>query len=377
MRLREYFPLGIATGLAFCNRHSETDLLIENMQNGKHTLLIATRRYGKSSLALHALEKSKLPYIEMDFYMATNEKIIEQYLLNAIVDLMGVALGAVDKLIYSIKRYVKILKPKLNIEAAGLKLELKSDAESDPATNIKEALFMLEQLLAEKEQHAVLLLDEFQNVGVIAQGKGIEGAIRHVAQKTKYLTFLFSGSNRKLLKTMFEDETRPLYKLCWHLSLPRIQEEHYVTHLQKIAKLAWKKTFSQGQLNQIFLMTERHPYYLNKLCDRLFRESQLAASVEFINQTWEIILLEEKSDAVKDISMLSLGQKNVLYHIAKNPHLLLTSKESVLKLEMTSSSILAAAEALEEKDFLEKENGHYRLISPVIKFYVLKNSKQE
>src|ERR1700722_10837071 len=124
MRARDYFPLGVASGAAFCNRKQETDLLVENIKSGKHTLLMATRRYGKSSLALHALKLSKLPYVEIDFYMATNEKIIEAYILNGVVDLRGKALGPIDKLLTSIKRYVKDLKPKIDIGTSVFKLEL-------------------------------------------------------------------------------------------------------------------------------------------------------------------------------------------------------------------------------------------------------------
>ena len=44
MRKRDYFPLGIAFGKAFCNRKEETGLLLNNITNGKHTLLMARRR---------------------------------------------------------------------------------------------------------------------------------------------------------------------------------------------------------------------------------------------------------------------------------------------------------------------------------------------
>ena len=37
-----------------------------NIQKGHHTLLIAPRRFGKTSLALNVLEKLKLPYFEMN-----------------------------------------------------------------------------------------------------------------------------------------------------------------------------------------------------------------------------------------------------------------------------------------------------------------------
>lgn len=375
MRKRDYFPLGVAIGSSFCNRTQETSLLIDNIKNGKHTLLMATRRYGKSSLALHALEISKFPYVEIDFYMATNEKIIESYILNGVVELIGKALGPVDKLLTSIKRYVKDLKPKLDIGASIFKLELTSDIESDPASNVKEGLLLLERLLEEKNKHAVLLMDEFQNVGIIAEGKGIEGAIRHVAQKTKYLTFIFSGSNRKLLKTMFEDETRPLYKLCWKIAVKRIDVEHYQSHIQKAALLTWNKNLDDEALNKIILCTERHPFYLNKLCDRLWTYSKdKPPSIDDVTRAWLEILEEEKSDAIKEISLLSLGQKIILNEIAKGINHQLTSKQTILEVQMTSSSIITAIDGLEEKDMIEKQDDRYQLINPVVRFYALKNA---
>ena len=376
MRSRDFFPLGVATGSAFCNRHQETDILIENIKNGKHTLLIATRRYGKSSLALRALKLSKIPYCEIDFYMATSEKVIETYILNGVVDLIGKALGPVDKLLTSIKRIVKHLKPKLDIGTSIFKLELTSDNESDPATNVKEGLLLLEKLLEEKKKSAVLLLDEFQNVGILAQGAGIEAAIRHVAQKTKYLTLIFSGSNRKLLKTMFEDEARPLYKLCWKITVNRITAEHYQTHLQKAAKLAWNQELSDNIIDRIIFLTERHPFYLNKLCDRLWTYySVKPPSMKDVNNAWLEILEEEKSDAIKEISLLSLGQKNVLHQIALGTNSKLTSKQTMLELQTTSSSIMTALEGLDEKDIIEKELDQYQVINPIVKFYALKNNR--
>jgi len=375
MRKRDYFPLGVAIGSSFCNRTQETSLLIDNIKNGKHTLLMATRRYGKSSLALHALEISKFPYVEIDFYMATNEKIIESYILNGVVELIGKSLGPVDKLLTSIKRYVKDLKPKLDIGASIFKLELTSDIESDPASNVKEGLLLLERLLEEKNKHAVLLMDEFQNVGIIAEGKGIEGAIRHVAQKTKYLTFIFSGSNRKLLKTMFEDETRPLYKLCWKIAVKRIDVEHYQSHIQKAALLTWNKNLDDESLNKIILCTERHPFYLNKLCDMLWTYSKdKPPSIDDVTRAWLEILEEEKSDAIKEISLLSLGQKIILNEIAKGINYQLTSKKTILEVQMTSSSIITAIDGLEEKDMIEKQDDRYQLINPVVRFYALKNA---
>jgi len=372
MKKREFFPLGIATGSAFCNRHDETKLLMNNIKNCKHTLLMAPRRYGKTSLALHAVGLSKFPATEIDFYMARNEKVIENYILNGVIELIGKTLDPIEKLIASIKKYVKTLKPKLNIGINNVSLELNAEIDSDSATNVKEALLLLERLLSDQKKYAVLLLDEFQNVGVIAKGMGIEGAIRHVAQKTKHLMFIFSGSNRKLLQTMFEDDTRPLYKLCWKLVLGRISDEHYKNYILKAARLYWNASLDDKSIEKILMVTERHPYYVNKLGDRLWAYCDKPFSVKEVNQVWAEILEEEKSEVVKEISLLPVGQKNVLLYLCRGKLTGITSKDAILSLQMTSSSIITALNGLEEKDIIEKIKLSYNVINPVQKYYVLK-----
>ncbi|MBY0545114.1 MAG: hypothetical protein K2Q14_06155 [Gammaproteobacteria bacterium] len=87
---------------------------------------------------------------------------------------------------------------------------------------------------------------------------------------------------------------------------------------------------------------------------------------------WQTILMEEKSDAVKDISALSLGQKNVLHYLATQQTTLLTSKQAMLNLKMSSSSIVAALVGLEEKDVIEKVENEYQIISPIVHYYASK-----
>ncbi len=369
---RNYFPLGIATGSAFCNRQQETQILVDNILQGKHSLLVAIRRYGKSSLALKALKQADLPCVEIDFYMASDEAVVAEYILNGVVELIGKACGSVEKLITTIKKTVKTLQPKLDINASVLQLELTAEKTSDPASNVKEALLLLERLLTEKKQQAVLLLDEFQNVGVQAQGAGIEAAIRHVAQKTKYLTFIFSGSNRKLLAAMFEDSHRPLYKLCWKIVLKRITAEHYHKHINKVAKTVWGEVLDKKVIDKILQLTERHPFYVNKLCDRLLVFTpQMVPTVRNVETAWCSILEEDKSDAVKDISLLPTSQKKVLLQVAKNNAAHLASKHAVIGMQMAPSSIKTAAEGLEKKDVIEQFDNHYHVVNPVVKHFVL------
>src|ERR1700722_786796 len=89
MKPRQYFPLGKAYGKAFCNRIEETNKLMGNIKNGKHTFLVAPRRYGKSSLCEKVLELSDLPWAKLDFHLAMSEKDVERIIINGIIELIG------------------------------------------------------------------------------------------------------------------------------------------------------------------------------------------------------------------------------------------------------------------------------------------------
>lgn len=372
MKTRAYFPLGKAYGEAFCNREKETEELLGNLLVGKHTFLVAPRRYGKSSLAEKAIAKSNLHWSKIDFHLAVREKDAERLILIGVIDLIGKAISRIDKMGAQIKKLVKTLKPKFDIGSSNLKLELEVSSGSLPSENIAEALLLLEKLLREKGKQAILLLDEFQAVGEISNGHGLEGAIRSVAQETKNLSIIFSGSNPHLIKSMFQNNRRPLYKLCKKMVIHRISEEHYNKHLNIASQKAWKKQLPSSILRQILALTDRHPYYINLLCDQIWSASEMPKTIQDVSNAWEAVIEGERSDLIKDFLGLSNNQRVVLMHLANQGGNVLMSGQMLSKMDMALSSVTSAALALEEKDFIEKRDGTYCLINPAYK-EILKN----
>lgn len=367
LNLRQLFPLGKAYGDAFCNRVNEVSMLKANVESGKHTFLVAPRRYGKSSLCERTFEKTDLPWAKMDFYLAVSEKDAERIILNAITDLISKTVGSVEKLVKTIKQYAKKLKPKFSFTVENFRLELEVTADATPAENIAEALLLLEKLLVERNKRAILLFDEFQEIGELAQGRSIEGAIRHAAQETRHLSLIFSGSNPHLLNNMFEDERRPLYKLCRKLILDRIHEQDYKNHLAKAAKKMWGNQLSDATFQYIMYASERHPYYVNYLCDELWSDCRTIPKVADVQMAWLRVVEEEKSDLVKDFSALSENQRKLMIYIATYGGNNLYSNEVAKRIDIGASSISRALSALLEKDYIEKVGDDYRLIVPAYK----------
>lgn len=367
MKPRHYFPLGKAYGDAFCNRIEETKRLAGNIENGKHTFLIAPRRYGKSSLCERVFEQTNLPWIKLDFYLAVNTKDVERITINGVNELVGKAIGKIDKLSALLKKYTKRLQPKFIVGNKNFKLELEITKNSSPAENIVEALVLLDRLLQEKNKLAVLLFDEFQEIGSMTEGKGVEGAFRHVGQDTRNLAFIFSGSNPHLLHRMFEDERRPLYKLCRKLLLNRIDEVCYQEHLKKAAKIMWGKYLDQDAFARIMDLSERHPYYVNYLCDVLWSEYENLPQAKQVDEAWDSVVEEERSDLLKDFFSLAENQRKLLMYIANGKFNNIYSNEAAKAMDIPTSSISRSLNALIEKDYIEKTGDVYRLIVPAYK----------
>lgn len=369
--MTDYFPLGIAKGYAFCNRVEERQRLVKNIKARQHTLITSPRRYGKTSLVLFVLEKLNIPYTKVDLFVALDAKACEEQIIHGVQKLFTQVASKPERIINQVRDYFAQTKKRWTIGFKGVNLELIPDKDSDIATNIMDALLALESVLSKKRQRAVLFIDEFQEIGSLPSAKALEGAIRHVAQESKYLLFVFSGSNRHLLTYMFDDKSRPLYMLCERIILDRINEKHYSDFIKKVAQKTWKKAFADDTLSAIFTVTERHPYYINVICNTLwkfFEDKSQPPDVNAVKKYWQEYIYTERARISRELSHLSFGQRKILTAVAFGYNTELTGKTFLQHVNVTGPSVITALDVLEENDLIgKKDNGRYFIIDPLMK----------
>ncbi len=119
--MERYFPQGIATDNAFCNREFERAAIKASIESHEHTVLIAPRRYGKSSLIAQALKEHNFPGISIDLFFVLTQaevtNIITESVSKIISDLLPKTKSAAQKLLDSIMA----LNPKLTVNVFGQK----------------------------------------------------------------------------------------------------------------------------------------------------------------------------------------------------------------------------------------------------------------
>lgn len=373
-----YFTTTLAKGDVFCNREREQKMLQYNLYNHVPTLLMSPRRYGKTSLGIKTLKETGLLYAHIDIFMATSEQEIVHFVKQHI----GNMLTSLETMPSKIKRLVTDFFSEMNIkvvlETMGVKVEVdRQNDRYEPAIALRDILWKLEDLLKKWNKQAVLFFDEFQILGELSTSHAMEAGIREVIQSTEYLKFVFAGSNRHMMESIFEDKKRPFYNSCSKIILPRIKPEDYTPHIQKAAQARWGKKMTDEAINCILTVTECHPYYVNALCSLLwFRDS--LPDEEAVAACWSQYVIDNKSYIEQELTLLATNQKRVLIFINEERYVTQPyhSKYSQ-RWGMSSASINRAIKALEKIDYVYRtQEGYYRVLNPLMASVLKKERPQ-
>jgi AAA+ ATPase superfamily predicted ATPase len=346
----DQFPAKLAEGEQFCNRHKERKLLISNVKKARHSVLISPRRYGKSSLVHYVINELNMPYATVDLFLAYDDQAVTKRLLAGISQAVSAILPVEAR---ALKRVQELFgKFKTSIGIAGFNIELAYETEFDAVDQIFSALDALAKLAAKEKKPVLFFINEFQDVAAAESAKAIQGAIRHVAQATNHVVFIFSGSNRHLLLELFDDKSLPLYMLCDKLYLERIHSKDYRPHLNKFAKERWKKELPENVFKRIMALAELHPFYVNLLCNKLWKGC--FPNEQAVEEAWQLCIDEETRRVRAELEKLSRNQQSVLKALAKISTKELTGKDFVLRSGVAPSSLFQTVKVLFEKGMIFK-----------------------
>jgi uncharacterized protein len=374
--VEELFPRGIALGSAFCNRERERAQLAGSMLAGRprHTWISGRRRHGKSSLIAQTLEDvrkkrgKKVESAAVDVFVVHNLKTLDEVLRDAIGALAAKLLPRRKRALDFLGKAFAAFKPELSIGAGGMSLKLASDAPS--AARIDAMLRALDAAAAHYHVRGVLVIDEFQQVSRLDEGHAVEGAIRSVAQSAKALSFVFLGSERTLLAQIFEDRERPLYMLCDHLDVGRIDAAAYLKFLNDAARLQWNASMPEKAVESLLSYTERHPFYVNALARALF-DQKTVPTVTAVEKAWTQLMAQEAERFKVQLLPVPHLTRAVFKAIAVEPTATPTAQAFLTSLALSAGTVSGAVRWLEERDLIWRDDANVlRPVDPLMGLYL-------
>lgn len=364
----ELFPRGVATGSAFCDRDQERARLAANIlaPRPRHTWISGRRRHGKTSLVAEVLQEiaarkgRRVEHVLVDVFVVHNLRTLDEALRAAIGSLSGRLLPRRKRALDYLGKAFAAFKPELTLGPEGVKLKLAGEAPS--AGRIDAMLRALDKAALHYGVRGVVVIDEFQQISRLDEGHAVEGAIRSVAQSSQALAFVFLGSERTLLQQMFENRERPLYLLCEHLEIGRIEAGAYRAFLQDAARLRWGRQLADDAAERILALSERHPFYVNALARPLW-ERRKPPTMADVESAWTELLAADAERLKAQLLTVPNLTRGVLRTLTLEPTATPTAQPVLSAAGLSAGTVAKAVRWLEEHDFLWR--GPDQVLRPV------------
>lgn len=360
----------------FCDRRKETEALMRNAQGQVNSTLLAMRRIGKTGLIHHVLNKlSRRNFIciYVDIYATGNFREFTNALATAIYREVPQRKGIGDRIFSMIKQ----LRPVIAIDplngAPELSLNL-ARSEQYPQT-VRQLLNALDA----QKKHVLIAIDEFQQITNYPE-KNTEAVLRTHIQQLRNVSFVFCGSNQKLMHEIFNSYKRPFYASCSNLSLEKIDEKEYISFIRSIFK-RYKRTITDEAVDFILLWTHGHTFYTQFLCNRVFSTGQKRIDANLVYSVCDQILVEQETVFYQYRNILTAPQWGLLKAIASEERVSAPSSSSFIRKYQlgAASTISRSLDALVAGEFIlrhtEQSERYYMLIDKFLMRWLQRKSK--
>ena len=270
---------GIVGNGEFCNRSRELDDLTESMRSAGRCFVYAERRMGKTSLIIRALgklpKKQFIP-VYVDLWPTDGSAAFSEATAKAI----ATAAESTSKRLLEIgKSLFGRLRPSVSLDHAGQpKIDFGIDGRAVSKTDLVEVLSAPQTLAEKTGKTVVMVYDEFQQI-LDYDDDLTERQIRSSIQHHNNVAYIFLGSRKHLLQSMFLDESRPLYRSAMHYPIGPIDSKHWQPFIARRFRDGGKQ-IDRSVIESLCQRTGGHPFYTQHLCHVLWSMTEKGEAVD-------------------------------------------------------------------------------------------------
>ncbi|MCD4664363.1 MAG: ATP-binding protein [Bacteroidales bacterium] len=344
----------------FCNRESEIKRLSSAFENQRNITLISPRRLGKTGLILHFF---KLIEQEKDFEVfyidLMHTRNLEQFIKTFAKAVIGEFDNRVTKLITSFTNIVKSLRPNITVDPMTGKptIDVHLNNENSKETSIEEIFSYLKV----QNKKIIIAFDEFQQINNYPE-KGTEALLRSQIQQILNTTFIYSGSQKHLLMSMFGEYKRPFYQSSEFLNLEKIGRNVYKEFIiEKFER--GKRSIDAVAVDLILDLTETYTWYVQFLCNKLYGLNVKKINNNLVIETLINILKEQEVIFYNYRNLLTAHQFGLLKAIAMEGLVKMpTSKDFIQKYKLSAASTIKTnLDSLIKKEMILVHEAGYKV----------------
>ena len=362
------FVYGVAVSdYNFIGREQETKRLLDNFRGGINVILMSPRRLGKTSLVKHVcnkLDEEDIITVYLDIFGCKSEY---DFYNKLAAEVLKQTASKHELWLEEAKEFIYRLTPKISFSPEP-NADFAISLGITPKTHTpEEVLGMAEKIAIKKGKRIVICIDEFQQIGEIANSKQIQARLRTVWQHQKQVSYCLFGSKHHLMSAIFLHRSMPFYQFGDIISLDKIATADWVEYI--VSHFAdGKRTISRALAEDICKFTENYSAYVQQLSWLVFTQKEEGETVteEDVKQAMNDLLATNEILFMQMIEPLSEYQLNFLRAIASGVTKDFGLSEVREEYKLGSySNINRLKTALLERDLIEKRGAETVMTDPV------------
>ncbi len=353
--LNPFLSVGYRGPDYFCDRVEETEQLNRCIQNGMHVALFAIRRIGKTGLIQHVFHpyanSRKVSCLYLDILATKNLSDFANQLATTVYSHFPPQKTLGKKIMELFQRF----RPTITFdELSGMpSLTLSFDSKTQKENTIGQIFHFLDK----QNIKIVFAIDEFQQILKYPENN-TEALLRGYMQQLKNTSFIFCGSNQKMMHQIFNSAKRPFFASCTNLNLNHIRETEYKAFIQKKFKVHQSKIDSEC-LDFICKWTKLHTFYTQYFCFSLFAKNKKNNTLQDAHETAIELLKLNENTFFQYKNLLTTAQWNLLSAIAREEQVFQPQAKSFINKHGlgTPALVKRGLEALLEKEMIFYQTG--------------------
>lgn len=371
MKMRENeqsFVFGVSVSdYNFIGRKEEIRRLKMNFEEGINTILISPRRWGKTSLVrkvCEVVDRKKVISVFVDIFKCKTEYEFYNALAEAVLKQTA---SKAELWMDNARDFIARLSPKVSFSPEP-NSEFALSLGISPKTHAPEEILSLAEEIAQKKQKRIVVcIDEFQQIGEMADSVSIQKRLRSVWQHQRLTSYCLFGSKKHTMMNVFQKRNMPLYQFGDFKFLDKIPTETWVEYIVQHFKDR-QRTISAEQAAKICQLVDNYSSYVQQLSWLVFSlidEGQVVTD-EHLKQGVKDLLNSQEQLFMQQIEPLTAYQMNFLRCILSGHHD--DFGETAVREEFqlgSVSNITRLKTALVDKDIVEMSGKRYYITDPV------------
>ncbi len=215
----------------FIGRQQESRTLKMNFEEGINTIIISPRRWGKTSLVKHVMkmvDKESVLTVYVDIFGCKSEYEFYNRLAEAVIKQTA---SSMERWMENARDFLARLSPKISISPEPLSDFSLSLGISPKTHSPEEVLSLAESIAIRRDKRIVICIDEFQQIGEMADSVSIQKRLRSVWQHQKHVAYCLFGSKKHMMSDIFQSKRMPFYQFGDLLFLPKIPTTEWVEYI--------------------------------------------------------------------------------------------------------------------------------------------------